>query len=142
MLVPWAVRKLSFSSSAPLYGSDLQNMSPSSTPRRHSNSTARSDRRSGSLRRRSSVSRHHTAVLAGDRDGLQGLVSTESIPTPTRKSLWDRLGVHPFRGMGKDIRRRAPYYLTDWTDAWTYRVIPSTVDMYFKKYLSKSVFEI
>jgi hypothetical protein len=88
------------------------------------------------------VSRHHTAVLAADRDGLQGLVADDAVSAQPRKSLWDRLGVHPFRGMWKDIRRRAPYYLSDWTDAWTYRVIPSTVDMYFKKYVSKSVFGI
>jgi hypothetical protein len=75
-------------------------------------------------------------VIAGDRDGLQGLVASENVSTPTRKSIWDKLGLHPFRGMWKDIHRRIPYYLTDWTDAWTYRVIPSTVDMYFKKYVS------
>jgi hypothetical protein len=53
--------------------------------------------------------------------------------SPPGKSLWDRVGVHPFRGMWNDIRRRIPYYPSDWTDAWTYRVIPSTIDMYFKK---------
>lgn len=28
--------------------------------------------------------------------------------------------------MVNDIRRRAPFYLSDWTDAWDYRVVPST----------------
>lgn len=42
--------------------------------------------------------------------------------------------IHPFRGMINDIRRRAPYYLSDYTDAWDYRVIPATVYMYFAKY--------
>ncbi len=41
--------------------------------------------------------------------------------------------IHPFRGMVHDIRRRAPYYLSDWTDAWDYRVVPATVYMYFAK---------
>ena len=41
--------------------------------------------------------------------------------------------IHPFRGMIKDLRRRAPYYLSDWTDAWNYRVVPATVYMYFAK---------
>lgn len=28
--------------------------------------------------------------------------------------------------MIKDIRARAPYYVSDWTDAWNYRVVPAT----------------
>jgi hypothetical protein len=36
--------------------------------------------------------------------------------------------------MVNDIRRRAPYYWSDWTDAWDYRVVPATVYMYFAKY--------
>lgn len=38
-----------------------------------------------------------------------------------------------FRGMVNDVRRRAPYYVSDWTDAWDYRVVPATVYMYFAK---------
>lgn len=38
-----------------------------------------------------------------------------------------------FRGMIHDIRRRAPYYVSDWTDAWDYRVVPATIYMYFAK---------
>jgi len=36
--------------------------------------------------------------------------------------------------MINDVRRRAPYYWSDWRDAWDYRVIPATVYMYFAKY--------
>lgn len=39
-----------------------------------------------------------------------------------------------FRGMANDVRRRAPYYWSDWKDAWDYRVVPATVYMYFAKY--------
>ena len=35
------------------------------------------------------------------------------------------------RGIRSDIRRRLPYYLTDWTDAWNYRTVPATVYMFF-----------
>jgi hypothetical protein len=42
--------------------------------------------------------------------------------------------IHFFRGMIVDIRRRAPYYVSDWTDAWDYRVVPATIYMYFAKY--------
>ena len=34
-----------------------------------------------------------------------------------------------------DVRRRLPYYISDWTDAWDYRVVPATVYMYFAKYV-------
>lgn len=40
-----------------------------------------------------------------------------------------------FRGMINDVRRRAPYYWSDWTDAWDYRVVPATVYMYFAKWV-------
>lgn len=39
-----------------------------------------------------------------------------------------------FQGMVNDVRRRAPYYWSDWVDAWDYRVVPATVYMYFAKY--------
>jgi hypothetical protein len=29
-------------------------------------------------------------------------------------------------GMRKDIVARLPYYASDWTDAWNYRVVPAT----------------
>lgn len=29
-------------------------------------------------------------------------------------------------GIWKDIKARAPYYGSDWTDAWNYRVVPAT----------------
>jgi hypothetical protein len=35
--------------------------------------------------------------------------------------------------MINDVKRRAPFYWSDWTDAWDYRVIPATVYMYFAK---------
>jgi hypothetical protein len=35
--------------------------------------------------------------------------------------------------MVNDIRKRAPFYLSDWTDAWNYRVVPATVYIYFAK---------
>ena len=40
-----------------------------------------------------------------------------------------------FRGMINDVRRRAPFYWSDWKDAWDYRVVPATVYMYFAKYV-------
>jgi hypothetical protein len=30
-------------------------------------------------------------------------------------------------GMYRDVKNRLPYYRSDWTDAWTYRVVPATL---------------
>lgn len=32
----------------------------------------------------------------------------------------------PFSGIVRDIQRRLPFYVSDWTDAWNYRVVPAT----------------
>lgn len=49
-----------------------------------------------------------------------------------RPPRWWRIRL--FQGMITDIRRRAPFYWSDWKDAWDYRVVPATVYMYFAKY--------
>jgi hypothetical protein len=36
-------------------------------------------------------------------------------------------------GVVSDIRSRAPFYLSDWSDAWNYRVIPATALIFFAK---------
>ncbi|KAF2464635.1 uncharacterized protein BDR25DRAFT_296604 [Lindgomyces ingoldianus] len=47
-----------------------------------------------------------------------------------------------FRGMINDLRRRAPFYWSDWTDAWDYRVVPATVYMYFANILPALAFSL
>lgn len=37
-------------------------------------------------------------------------------------------------GVWNDIRSRIPYYASDWTDAWNYRVVPATTLIFFAKY--------
>ncbi len=54
-----------------------------------------------------------------------------------REKKWWKIRL--FRGMINDIRRRAPYYWSDWKDAWDYRVVPATIYMYFAKYGPKSI---
>jgi hypothetical protein len=44
-----------------------------------------------------------------------------------------------FQGMLNDIKRRAPYYWSDWQDAWDYRVVPATVYMYFAKWVPTNI---
>ena len=50
----------------------------------------------------------------------------------TETEAWWR--IHFFRGILDDIKRRLPFYVSDWTDAWDYRILPATVYMYFAKY--------
>ncbi|KAJ5692803.1 hypothetical protein N7462_002226 [Penicillium macrosclerotiorum] len=47
-----------------------------------------------------------------------------------------------FRGMIKDVKRRAPFYWSDWTDAWDYRIVPATVYMYFANILPALAFSL
>lgn len=41
-----------------------------------------------------------------------------------------------------DIKRRLPYYWSDWTDAWDYRVVPATVYMFFANILPALAFSL
>ncbi|ODQ53075.1 hypothetical protein SAICODRAFT_124297 [Saitoella complicata NRRL Y-17804] len=52
---------------------------------------------------------------------------------PAERSIWDRLGIHPLRGIITDTKRRVPYYWSDWTDAWDYHVVPATIFIFFAK---------
>lgn len=54
-----------------------------------------------------------------------------AMSSPAGQEAWWK--IHLFRGMTNDIRRRLPYYVSDWVDAWDYRVVPATVYMYFAK---------
>ena len=40
-------------------------------------------------------------------------------------------------GIISDIRARIPWYLSDWTDAWNYRVVPATAHIFFAKYVDE-----
>ncbi|KAJ8130829.1 hypothetical protein O1611_g2797 [Lasiodiplodia mahajangana] len=50
--------------------------------------------------------------------------------------------IYFFRGIINDIRRRAPFYWSDWIDARDYRVIPATVYMYFTNILPALAFSL
>ncbi|KAK4104720.1 hypothetical protein N658DRAFT_187044 [Parathielavia hyrcaniae] len=58
---------------------------------------------------------------------------------PTPEPWWK---IHLFRGIVNDIRKRAPFYLSDWTDAWNYRVVPATVYMFFANILPALAFSL
>ncbi|KAK7547067.1 HCO3 transporter family-domain-containing protein [Phyllosticta citricarpa] len=52
------------------------------------------------------------------------------------------LGIRWFEGMINDLRRRAPFFVSDWTDAWDYRVVPATIYMYFANILPALAFSL
>ncbi|KAI2621712.1 HCO3 transporter family-domain-containing protein [Hypoxylon sp. NC1633] len=66
--------------------------------------------------------------------------SRSGVGAKTAADSWWK--IHLFRGMVNDVRRRLPYYWSDWRDAWDYRVIPSTVYMYFANILPALAFSL
>lgn len=82
---------------------------------------------------------------ASSRTSIDGSFNGSSpsvtIRTPERVVAGSKPG--PLKGIGSlkvgagiwnDIRSRIPYYTSDWTDAWNYRVIPATTLIFFAKY--------
>ena len=74
----------------------------------------------------------HSVSPTDSQDRL-GREHTRGTTSSMANRKWWRIRL--FRGMINDIRRRAPFYWSDWSDAWDYRVIPATVYMYFAKYV-------
>src|SRR5271156_996276 len=83
-----------------------------------------------SIRSGHSKSRVHPDSEEEER--LSRQASRQSVRSKRRTSKWWKIRL--FRGMVDDVKRRAPLYLSDWTDAWDYRVVPATVYMYVAKY--------
>jgi hypothetical protein len=50
-----------------------------------------------------------------------------------RSHLAGLLRVKLGAGIVRDIRARAPWYWSDWKDAWNYRVLPATALVFFAK---------
>jgi hypothetical protein len=67
--------------------------------------------------------------------GSKALLQLEDVTTTPRQtpSFIRNLGA----GIILDVRARTPWYLSDWTDAWNYRVIPATALIFFAKYVSE-----
>ncbi|KAH8596952.1 anion transporter [Bisporella sp. PMI_857] len=69
-----------------------------------------------------------------------GLGTTNTNASSKREQKWWKVRI--FRGMVNDVKRRAPYYVSDWLDAWDYRVVPATVYMYFANILPALAFSL
>ncbi|KAH8085946.1 anion exchanging protein [Cristinia sonorae] len=72
------------------------------------------------------VSRSPSATLGTSQGGMLG------------KLQRFRLGA----GIYNDIRSRAPFYWSDWTDAWNYRVVPAIVLIFFANVLPGIAFSL
>jgi hypothetical protein len=66
--------------------------------------------------------------LPGSSTLLQSAAETRQTSSFIRK-----LGA----GIIADVRARIPWYFSDWTDAWNYRVVPATALIFFAKYVSE-----
>ncbi|KAJ5625804.1 hypothetical protein N7510_002113 [Penicillium lagena] len=100
--------------------------------------------KSGQSRRAAPVSARLAAepqdtADARTSDSQHRRVSVASSFWSTHPKWWR---VRLFRGMVKDIKRRAPYYWSDLTDAWDYRIVPATVYMYFANILPALAFSL
>ncbi|EFW20338.1 hypothetical protein D8B26_003266 [Coccidioides posadasii str. Silveira] len=97
-----------------------------------------------SLRSLRSHPRVYSAEMQRQSQESGGLGSRQSgMPPPATDDDGDKWWkIHFFQGMKNDIRRRAPYYWSDWKDAWDYRVIPATIYMYFANILPALAFSL
>ena len=57
-----------------------------------------------------------------------------AIRPPERPVVGSKGSLKIGAGIWSDIRSRIPYYASDWTDAWNYRVVPATTLIFFAKY--------
>ncbi|KAI0088487.1 anion exchanging protein [Irpex rosettiformis] len=81
-----------------------------------------------------------TAVTPTPYSSLESRSHAGSITTRRWPSRWQsiRLG----SGIMRDIRARAPFYISDWKDAWNYRVIPAIVLIFFANVLPGIAFSL
>lgn len=75
--------------------------------------------------------RDQRKVNPEESEQLSRQLSRTSTRSKRRTPKWWKIRL--FRGMIQDVKRRAPYYWSDYRDAFDYRVIPATVYMYFAK---------
>ena len=63
--------------------------------------------------------RHHRRPSAASGHGQEGpATGRRASTTSTSSARWWRIRL--FRGMINDLKRRLPYYWSDWKDAWDY----------------------
>jgi hypothetical protein len=79
--------------------------------------------------------RHRLNLLTSHSEAQNELRQEDTRTSARSKHVAKWWKIRLFSGMINDVKRRAPFYWSDWTDAWDYRVVPATVYMYFAKYV-------
>ncbi|KAJ5290166.1 uncharacterized protein N7443_010419 [Penicillium atrosanguineum] len=131
-----------------MQGSSHGDFSLPSGPNIHASASSSQRKPSWQSQRISSVrsGRTHASQLSNSSTNQQAPVQEDLRRTSTATTAqssqpkWWR--VRLFRGMINDVKRRAPYYWSDWTDAWDYRIVPATVYMYFANILPALAFSL
>jgi boron transporter len=72
-----------------------------------------------------------TPISSSSSSTIQNRPRNRGIPTSLH--LAGLLHVKIGAGIVRDIRARAPWYWSDWKDAWNYRVLPATALVFFAK---------
>lgn len=82
-----------------------------------------------------------TAVSSSNNDSsIQDESTDHTVVHDGEIAKW--YNVRLCEGMINDVKRRLPYYGSDWLDAWDYRVVPATVYMYFANILPALAFSL
>lgn len=74
------------------------------------------------------MTRPSSPKALGDLKDLENLEEEQS----SLKRIWIACN-RPFYGIINDIHARIPFYISDWKDAYDYRVIPATAMIFFAK---------
>lgn len=98
----------------------------------HRQNSLHSSKKPWQKRRRPSFKSNKYRGPEPEEERLSRETSRRTTQSTSRTPKWWKIRL--FRGMIEDVKRRAPYYWSDWKDAWDYRVVPATVYMYFAKY--------
>lgn len=77
-----------------------------------------------------------TEQQAGESLGSSALLQDAATSRP--RSFVRKIGA----GIISDVRARAPWYFSDWTDAWNYRVVPATALIFFANVLPGIAFSL
>ncbi|OAX30776.1 hypothetical protein K503DRAFT_870882, partial [Rhizopogon vinicolor AM-OR11-026] len=92
----------------------------------------------------SGIKNRPTGELATETSGIS---STGASITTLRNAATSHRRIASFvhnlgSGIILDVRARTPWYLSDWTDAWNYRVVPATALIFFANVLPGIAFSL
>ncbi|KAF2834730.1 anion exchange family protein [Patellaria atrata CBS 101060] len=104
----------------------------------HGSNTGQKAKKPWHTRLASLSTRQHTASEE-TLDDKPGNRVTEHSTIKSGDRWWK---IRLFQGIVNDLKRRGPYYWSDWKDAWDYRVVPATVYMYFANILPALAFSL